>query len=317
MKRAFKYISPLILLAVSLTGCQKLNGGESDANDISFTVRFAEQTKAAGQYTENDLNSIGQFKVTGYDNTLETKVIDKQEVVQKDDVWKLKDNPKMWFSGHTMTFWAEANLPEWASTSVSTSYIDLSVSEIPSSAADQWDPLIGYYKGTGTDGQAEITFYHPMTSVTFKTGFHGNPEYITGINSVTLTGVFQKGTASVSYTDAPVISWTPVGTKTVSVDFNDGKSESKMPFILIPQNLSTNDVSLTINVNLKSGGSSNIAVSLPKDNWKAGYFYTYTLDYAIAIESEFIVTLTDWGYVQSTNHSHPNYFDADFDGIES
>lgn len=314
MKRKTKYITQVLVLAALSAGCQKESSNEPVSYDLTFSTQMADQTKVAGQYTAKDLNSLSTFNVYGYDES--KQIINGGEVKNKtENVWLLDGDPIAWGEGKTMTFWASANLPSWASvTSSSSSSATVSVTEVPTDAADQWDPLVGYYSGTGNGGNAIITFYHPMTAVKFVTGSLGDEIHsVTGITSVKIKNIYKSGTVTVNGTAPSTFSWTPGSTMIdVTGPFTGtGKdAKSAQPFILIPQNLGTKNVTLEITVSTTSGNKT-MSAKLTSGEWQAGKTNVYTLDY---INNEFgenmVVTLVDWQDLTST--SGDNYFNANY-----
>jgi len=308
MFQYFKHIVFIFLSVSFISSCQK----NTDFQEISFSAQLFEgpETKSSGQYTATDLNSLGQFKVNGFDGDI--KDIDSRTVYKTGSIWKFNDNPKVWISGHTRTFWADANMPSWASVvSDGKGTATMSVSSIPASAENQWDPLVGYYSGTGINGRADIVFYHPFTAVTFKTGEVGDPAIISSINSVSLVGVHQQGTVTVSAGSPLSYTWATTNKITVSGAFSG--NQSAKPFLLIPQKLNTDNITISIVVSLVSGGTSSKTVVLSTGEWNAGIHYTYTLDYIpyTQMEGDLKVTLTDWEYLKSA--SGKDFFDASFD----
>jgi len=315
MKRKTKYITQVLVLAALLAGCQKESSNEPVSYDLTFSTQMADQTKAAGQYIDRDLKSLSTFKVYGYDESKQIINDGEVKMTKTDNVWLLDGDPIVWGEGKTMTFWASANLPSWASvSSTSSASATLSVTTIPPAAADQWDPLVGYYSGFGDAGNAEIRFYHPMTAVKFVTGSLGDEiRSVTGITSVKIKNVYQSGTVTVNGTAPSTFSWTPGSTMIdVTGPFTGSgtEAESAKPFLLIPQNLGTKNVTLEITVSTTSGNKT-MNTKLTSGEWQAGKTNVYTLDY---INNEFgeniVVTLQNWGAVTPSDPSVETYFDA-------
>jgi len=310
MKYIFKNMVPVMLLAVLMSGCGKELPG---SNDIAFVPEMAEMTKtsAPGLFNGTDLTPAGQFKVTGYDGT--KQAFADRAVSKSGSTWKFTENPVLWTENHTMTFWADANMPSWASlTSSASTSATLAITQIPAAAADQWDPLVGYYSGTGNSGIAPVKFYHPFVAVTFKTGTCGDPQVISGITNVSVSGVYKSASATVTSGSSGLnFNWTPSGTTTVNGPFTG--TQSTKPFILLPQNLASAKVTLNVTVTLVAGGTATKTIEISTGAWQSGIHYYYTLDYVydIPMMETLKVTLTDWVYIQST--SGKNFFDANFD----
>lgn len=293
-------------------GCGKDLRSKQRGNELTFSVEMAGESKASGQYTEETLTSLGQFNVTGYDDS-GSKKIDDREAIRKSTFWQLKGAPVIWLDDETMTFWAYANMPSYASmTTSSDASATFSVTEIPAEATSQWDPLIGYYSGTGNNGNAPIVFHHPLTAVTFKTGDCGDPAYISAITGVTLKGVHKSGTAEVEDSGTGTISysWTTSGTTDVTGAFSG--DASAQPFLLIPQDLETDAVTIEVTVTLAEGGTQTMSVDLSSGKWDEGCHYFYVLDYnpIRPMDEALTVTLADWTYL--TNKDGGVYFDVTF-----
>jgi len=317
MKRTFIYLTAVFLLTAVFCSCQKETESEHEGDEMTFIAELADMTKAsAGLFEDVNLKSLGEFKVTGYDS--DNNLFSDRSVFLVDNLWwKFKDNPTIWLRDHDMTFWAKANLPGYVTVESTTKgSATLAITAIPSSASAQYDPLIGYYSGKGNSGSAVIKFYHPLAAVTFKTGSCGDPAVVSSINSVKLTGVYESGSATVTGSlTALSYDWTSrTGSKTVTGPFSGTKSEN--PFLLIPQDVASKNISIEVNVTLTTaagGGTKTMVVDLNTGNWVEGVHYTYTLDYVSykPMDGALKVTLTDWVYIQSA--SGKKYFDADFD----
>jgi len=302
-------IASVLLLAATAVACSKNDCAESAGHDITFTVRMADETKTAGQYTASSLESLTNFKVSGYDGT--SKIIDNRVVTKSEGEWKLDDNPKAWIDGHTMTFWADANMPSWASANPSSSTTHtLSVSSVPESVDNQWDPLIGHYNGTGTNGNAVITFYHPFTAVAFVKGASEDPG-ITAITGIKMSGVYGSGSVEISsWNSGPSYSWTPSGSISVTGSCTD--NHSTKPFILIPQNLASKNVLVEITAT-RSGSTVQMYATINSGEWLAGKTNVYTLDYKdFQMTANLTVTLDNWGTVNNTSEG-TDWFNAQFD----
>jgi len=307
MNRIYRKISCAFALAAIAAGCSDKPLDEAKSYPLTFSVQLADATKAAGRFTASTLESLSEFNVTGYDVT--TKVVDNKTVKKSGSMWIIPDLAISWEGGHNMTFFACANMPSWASlTSASSASATFTVTAVPAAAADQWDPLIGYYSGTGSEGKAPITFSHPLTGVKFQTGSLGDAKYnVTGITSVKMKNVHQGGSATTS--DGATFNWTPSGTTNVTGAFTG--TASTVPFLLIPQNLATNNVELEITVSRSSGGPKTMYATLNTGSWAAGKNNIYTLDYVNNKFGETLtVTLTGWTDLTTTEGG--SYFNADF-----
>lgn len=328
MNQVYKYLTAFSLLTAIAAGCSKEPVSAPVSHTLAFGVSMADMdgTKAdaedpTGLFTATDLRSLEKFKIlNGYDN--DTQIITSATDVYKiaENLWQFDENPKAWVIGHTMTFWASANLPSWVESASSTAKgeatMKLKSDGIPTTAATQGDPLIGYFSSdTGDNGKATIRFFHPMTAVRFTTGELGEPQKVASITSVTLEGVYKEGTATVTGgSPAPTITWSPTGEINVSGDFEGTGAEGKsaQPFILIPQDLDTNEITIKVNVNLQVGGTQVMSAVMSSGKWEAGYLYTYELDYVpiSSIDGTLTVTLKDWTDLMSEDGD--KYFDVTF-----
>lgn len=317
MKHTYLHIVCALLPFPILAGCAK---EEPAGHEISFSVQLAGEsdstplTKAAGRFTATDLDTISQFPVWGYDGT--EKDIDNRTVKKfNSGVWGFEDSPLVWIEGRTRTFWATANLPSYVSFSANGStQATVSVTTVPSAAASQCDPLVGFYSGTGNSGKAPIIFYHPLAAVQFVTGNTGSSN-ISAITGVKMKNVHKGGTGTTS--NGLAYTWTPSGTTSVTGSFTGGSST--VPFILIPQNLASDKVDLEITVT-QSGSSKTMYATLNSGSWVAGTLNTYTLDYNNdRIEANLTVTLNPWGKVTNNNGTpgdtsdDKDHFNASFD----
>lgn len=333
MNQVYKYLTAFSLLAAIAAGCSKEPVSAPVSHTLAFGVSMADMdgTKAdaedpTGLFTATDLRSLEKFKIlNGYDN--DTQIITSATDVYKiaENLWQLDENPKAWIIGHTMTFWASANLPSWVESASSTAKgeatMKLKSDGIPTTAATQGDPLIGYFSSdTGDNGKATIRFFHPMTAVRFTTGELGEPQKVASITSVTLVGVYKSAETDITVgksagKDSLIFSWKNFGEKiSVSGDFEGTGAEGKsaQPFILIPQDLDTNEITIKVNVNLQVGGTQVMSAVMSSGKWEAGYLYTYELDYVpiSSIDGTLTVTLKDWTDLMSEDGD--KYFDVTF-----
>ena len=198
-------------------------------------------------------------------------------------------NSPQWPESGDVTFYAVANLPSsgasWTNTSNTSANLTYTV---PASASAQNDILMGYYKGQGNNGTAELTFYHPLTAVVFKKGAFDNASSSIEFKKITLSGVYESGTATQEQSaGGSVFSWTPgANTTTVELlpsgDYISVNSTSNVigePFLLIPQSL-TSSSSVTITVNATVDGVDAVfAKTLTSGEWQAGKTNIYTLGF--------------------------------------
>lgn len=250
----------------------------------------------------NALSSwLETFYVTAWDGTTrfmpasgETTTFD--EVKYSSSAWTITGKEYKWDKNKDITFYAYGNLPSsGAAVAGTSSALTLSYTSVPTAAEDQKDIVMGYYKGKGSQDQtdkkkknADILFHHPMTAVQFALGDFG--EITVKVKSIILKNVYDGGTAVLNSTTAAAtapeerFTWTPSGTMQ---DVTLGESSSILsvnsstkvigePFILVPQDLASKNVSVTI-VATMDGVETVLSTVLKTDSWKAGNTYTYSI----------------------------------------
>ena len=195
-----------------------------------------------------------------------------------------------WPKGTSLAFLAYANLPGSQTATITKDGVS-TVHTVPASAADQKDILFGHYSGNGDNtGTAKIRFEHPLTAVRFLQGELGDGFVIKGIS---LEGIAETGTASMA--PGGTITWSGVESHeyTVSQDKADGLVLSDLAgyddakligetFIIIPQDLEDNNV--TVTVTFTNGKTATAA--LATGAWEAGKTNTYTLSYIESLDIE-------------------------------
>lgn len=163
---------------------------------------------------------------------------------------------------------------------------------VPEDTKDQRDLLLGslYYGNGGLRGEASFSFYHPLTAVRFKRS-PDLPSNITGIESIIVKGVYASGTVTQDRTDPSKLVWgTPTGGSTVSqkaegmLNVSDDDIDGD-PFLLIPQDLSEQNVELTVNL-IIDGHAVPFNAILSTGKWEKGKVYTYTVGYSKSLKIE-------------------------------
>lgn len=225
---------------------------------------------------------VGSFVTKAYDENDIEKV--SQTVSWIDGAW-VGSPVAYWPQSTSLNFFAYANLPS-SPTSQSASIDAAGVSTIhtvPAAASNQTDILFGHYQGDGGNtGTAQIRFDHPMTAVRFLYGeITGSPS----IKSISLEGVAESGKASMALDGT--ISWSGVSSYTHTVSQTNASGlplstlegyEAKLigePFIIIPQNLGANSV--TVKVTFMD--NSVVYGTLDTRSWDMQKTNTYTLGY--------------------------------------
>lgn len=202
--------------------------------------------------------------------------------------WK-SATPQYWPQATVLDCYAYANLPksEFATvTADPSSGCQQLKYNVPASTDDQRDILISdRYHGSGNGkGIVSFKFYHPLTAVQFKLAI--DDPSVDGIESITISGVHTSGTADQSADNPSVFVWTPkTGTATV-LQQSDGQLEVDVtsgiqgdPFLLIPQNLGTDNIEITVNL-IIDGHAVPFNAVLTEGKWLAGYTYTYSIGYS-------------------------------------
>ena len=239
---------------------------------------------------------LSTFKISGW-NDDDSSFIPFGTVVEYNasSMRWLTESRYTWPVGVNKTFYAFGNLPE-SGAAVTNPDADgqyLDYSEVPATAADQNDILLGYYEGVGssasdfstdsdTEGVAEIVFYHPLTAVVFKQGDLGD---ITKIKSISIEGVYKSGKTSHDGTTGRNFVWTDLSTEMQDVTMDlasaalpgSGKQIGES-FIFIPQNLASNNVVIKV-VAVTADGDKTFSVTIDEGEWKAGKTNIYTLGY--------------------------------------
>lgn len=195
-----------------------------------------------------------------------------------------------WPKGTSLAFLAYANLPGSQTATITEDGVS-TVHTVPASAAEQKDILFGHYEGDGDgEGTAEILFEHPLTAVRF---IRGAIDESMIIKSIELDGVAQTGTATM--VSGGTITWSGVESHeyTVSQDKADGLVLSDLAgydgakliggtFIIIPQDLASNNVTVTVTFTNGKTASAELATGA----WEAGKTNTYTLSYIESLDIE-------------------------------
>ena len=288
-----KYNRIVILTAavatLPLCGCQRdslIPAGSA----IRYEVGVAD-IATKGELVNNNVNNnysdialadaLSLFKVAAYNGaspvftTSSLNPANVETASYASSSWTMP-NTYYWPQNTVLTFFAYANLPAEGSSVAITSEGQTLTHEMLSDVADQTDILLGYYQGRGVNGNtAKIRFQHPLTSVFFKAGEMGNET----ITSISLSGLAASGSVAMD-ADGVIGAWDVDDyTATSSQSDSEGlavNTTTKIigePFILIPQNLATNGVKLT--VKCKSG--LTLETTIGSGEWKAQKTNYYTI----------------------------------------
>ena len=232
--------------------------------------------------------ALSPFYVSAYNGSDDffTKATNNTETVSwTGTVWSMP-HTYYWRKDTELTFLAWTNLPEGSSVSSASSGLTLTHS-VPATANAQKDILLGYYSGTGTEGTADISFGHPMTAVIFKKGtIAGDP----GIKSIKLSGVAKSGTATMSAWNG-AFSWSSLtygGEVSQSGNPLAKAADNTLgePFILIPQDLSSKNVTVTVTFS----DDNTASAVLDGGSWQAGKTNTYILGF---VNKHFVIEVEE------------------------
>ncbi len=313
--------------ALSLA-CVSCNDREADSGFMNFPISFCVQTDGvdtrATRYGSETEFAGQSFGIYGWDEA-SNSIYSNSTVSKTDGKWLAGGTTQYWEKDKSYTFEAIypriTGTPTDGLTSFTPNTVPGSVTfsyKVPSStaSANSKDIMLAYYSGTGVqDGEfraANLTFTHPLTCVCFKSG---NMNGVTNVTEISLNGVYQQATCSVrtitdsssrqcySYeNDLNVSLWnttdaaktTVTGTQTVT-PANLTVGVAAYNFLLIPQSVSSSaPVKVTVKYTV-SGESMSQEVSVPDISWKAGYYYTYELNFDGYIMTVNPVTVAAWG----------------------
>lgn len=207
------------------------------------------------------------------------------------------DTPYYWKQNDMLRMKAYANMPLDGKSEItldkdgndcwfSVKYV------VPEDTDHQRDLLLSdlYYGNGGVSGEATFHFYHPLTAVRFKRS-STLPSNITGIESIIVKGVYEQSTVTQDKTEPGKFTWTSAsggttvsqradGMLNVSAEGVDGE-----PFFLIPQDLSEQNVELTVNL-IIDGHAVPFNAILDSGKWEMGKVYTYTVGYTKSLKIE-------------------------------
>lgn len=295
-----KNISNILIFATAsallFASCAKMgtNGDGNDGAPLSFSSRAEGTVEVKGTLVSGAVTS---FTAAGFDGG--TPWFPETNVTTSGTYTNYK-----WKSGKSYTFFGYVNVqPTVAEATITSSCVQLDYNAVPESAADQQDILLGYYSGNGGgEGKAEMKFFHPLASVQFKAGNITNVESITGIS---IDGLYSAGQTKLlpanidgSYA---TFEWEvvedPVSvsqTTSVSKPFLSGSAIGD-PFILIPQTLSEQSVTVKMTVTLSGNVTKIVSAELSTGAFVAGKTTAITVNYDGGSGLSFGTSLTAWG----------------------
>ena len=282
----------LSILSMSIiTSCESQQS--VPGNTIKYKVSLADISTKGELVNDNDngnfsdielAETLSPFYVAAFNGgnpvfkTSEQNPAGVETVSYADEDWTMT-NVYFWPQKTSLKFFAYGNLPESGSsvTIAPDGQAQTLTHALVPAVADQKDILLGYYNGYGSgSGIAEIRFKHPLTAVYFKVGNLGTEK----VKSITLSGLGKNGNV-VMGVDGTIGAWAGVtdytGTSTQSeeegLSVNGTTQVIGDPFILIPQDLTTNKVKLV--VEFLSG--LTLETTIESGKWQAGKTNIYTL----------------------------------------
>lgn len=214
-----------------------------------------------------------------------------------------------WPADTEMEFYAYANLPEnpAGAGQAKIAFVEKDLDKhlqkltyvVPDHTDKQRDILLATYKGNGNaSGEAELTFQHPLAAVQFIVD--ESMKDFEGTISITMDGVYLKGTVEQSIEDPKIFDWDPVTIGTTVTQDNHGlplEIHGKVqgdPFLVIPQVQEPGQTffpKISFRIVIRINGHDvplNGEADLPI--WNAGEIITYKIGYTgglkIALECE-------------------------------
>ena len=265
---------------------------------------------------ETTIDNLDAFKVTaflpGADNYMENVAYTKA-----DGAWSTNEGNFFWpTSSEYLNFYAYAPAEpckmattedaDGASFSIGHQFQKLENFSPNAAAAEQKDFIYAYAKGNleenGTDG-VDIKFKHAFSQITIAAK-NDNKAYTVKVSGVKIGNVMSKSTFSFPSTggDGNDASWSQDsqtgsyttewenGAVELSSDVKDFKDQGNVPFMLIPQSLTSANkaadgayIALKVSIAMQGGKvlcSDKWAYVGIGGSWQMGKRYNYTLDFS-------------------------------------
>jgi len=289
MKKNILHITTFLVLSSAICSCTKEKAeAPGDKLDLSISTSVVSMS---GPDTKADLLNSGSaipgntLKLYGWEGS--SIWINGVDATFSADKWTLPTSYKM-KKTNDYSFLAYANLPSEGASITAPSTKDgglkLSVTDIMKA---QNDVLLGRAtKDAPTSGDVTLDFSHPLASVSFKLG---NSPQIKTVTALSLDGVISSGYTELSQSSTESsgkiqYDWKNLGDAYAAFQVSGlNKTEGQMiaTFVVIPQNLSTNNavVTVTYDETDAAGGKKGEKMTkiLKTGSWDAGYTTTYTL----------------------------------------
>ena len=145
--------------------------------------------------------AMNSFTMEAYYTDSQKQFVPKGTVTWNGSKWAFNNDAIYYWPQSTgIDFYASANVPQLDGISI-TFYKDKRKQtlayQVPDNTKNQKDILMAVYSGTGnTNGEAEILFKHPLTSVRFSRD-KSQPE-LENVKQITMGGVYFRGTVDQS-----------------------------------------------------------------------------------------------------------------------
>ncbi len=300
-------VSPMQLVHMSYPGIESVVPG----TNMETKGTLYNTTGSTQNLPNNGLNS---FRVKAYAGAYEVFRFSEGsvETVTYDNAssqWKMTTSTYEWPEGQTITFMAWMNA---AGLDISCTKDALTVNgySVPATASAQKDLLLGYYKGSADDenaAKATILFDHPMTSVVFN-----QPESTsTKIKNIEIEGVWSGGALSMSASNGSFV-WSGLESTAKVSNTVSGTVKLDEPFILIPQNLETDPVTVIITVDDGTASGTKYKKTIDWGEWKAGETNVYSVvltNLGIDVTDEIVSSVKKNLAIQNTGNV-PEYIRA-------
>lgn len=261
-----KTMTASLALALILPGCaDRLE--PSRTGDTVITIEAALGSTRATLI--NGVDGLGAFKCSAYRQD-GTAVFEDKTVTKTDSRWVIQSDRRYWWkSGETLTFYA-VYPQDQSGVVISKDGIAISNYTVPA-VAQQKDILLGSYSGTGNAGVAPVTFVHALTALTVTKGdIESTIPGFTKVNSITVDGLYAGGSVS-GWSGGSAVSWTGTGSKSFTPAFGD-------VLTLVPQNLATKSVTVTVAYSAASGDGT-ITATISSGVFAAGSKNNITVNY--------------------------------------
>lgn len=265
-----------LALACILPGCTDRLGTDGTADSvitIDASVSGTKATFVSGTKATliNGADGLGPFKCSAYRTSDGTAVFEGKTVSKSDNRWIIdRDKSYWWKSGESLSFYA-VYPQDITNVSITSGGISVSSYTVPSAAADQKDILLGSYSGMGNAGVAPVTFVHALTALKITKGdIESTIPGFTAVTSITLGGLYSGGSVT-NWTGGTAVAWTGTGSKSFTPAFGD-------VLTLIPQNLETQNVTVTVAYSAAPGNGS-ITATINTGAFEAGKQYNIIVNY--------------------------------------